>query len=101
RSLQREHALPTPLPAGRDPGPAVRAMFRVQDAQLAAAIQQLPDDMRAVIVRRVFQQEPFEVVAQALNRSPGAARVLWTRALRRLRELLGADGNNRSPESSP
>jgi RNA polymerase sigma-70 factor (ECF subfamily) len=73
------------------PGPEGQAILHEQDARLAEALAALPEDMRAVIVRRVFRQEPFEVVAAALVRSPGAARVLWTRALRRLRELL-ADG---------
>jgi hypothetical protein len=44
--------------------------------------------MREVIVRRVFYQEPFDVVARAMDRSPGAARVLWTRAIRHLRQTL-------------
>jgi hypothetical protein len=33
-------------------------------------------------------------VAQALGRSAGAARVLWTRALRRLRELVAGEASN-------
>jgi DNA-directed RNA polymerase specialized sigma24 family protein len=49
--------------------------------------------MREVVVRRVFDQQPFEVVAQALDRSPGATRVLWTRALRQLRDALPADAS--------
>ncbi len=70
------------------PTPEELAQLREEDARLAAALAQLPDAMRAVIVRRVFHREPFEAVAQALGRSPGAARVLWTRALRRLQQLL-------------
>jgi RNA polymerase sigma-70 factor, ECF subfamily len=70
------------------PTPSEQALLHEEDARLAAAIAQLPSDMRTVIVRRVFHQEPFEVVAGALGRSPGATRVLWTRALRRLRPLL-------------
>ena len=46
--------------------------MREQDARLAAALDVLPADMRLVIVRRVFHQEPFETVARALDRSPGA-----------------------------
>jgi DNA-directed RNA polymerase specialized sigma24 family protein len=47
--------------------------------------------MREVIIRRVFHRQPFPRIAEALGRSPGAARVLWTRALRQLRRSLAAD----------
>jgi RNA polymerase sigma-70 factor (ECF subfamily) len=88
RSPDREDAWPAEHPAEQAPGPAVEAVLHEEDARLAAALEALPDDMRAVVVGRVFQREPFEVVARALGRSPGAARVLWTRAVRRLRQML-------------
>ena len=68
--------------------PLDEAMDREHAARLAAAVEALPEAMRDVVVRRVFYQEPFDVVARAVGRSPGAARVLWTRALRCLRETL-------------
>jgi RNA polymerase sigma-70 factor (ECF subfamily) len=69
-------------------GPVSCALEREQTLRLAAAVEDLPDPMREVIVRRVFHQEPFDVVAGDMNRSPGAARVLWTRAIRQLRQTL-------------
>jgi hypothetical protein len=33
----------------------------------------------------------FAVLARSLGRSSGSARVLWTRALRRLRQVLSGD----------
>ena len=72
-------------------GPATDILLRERDARLAAALEALPEDMHTVVVRRVFHREPFPVVARALGRSPGATRVLWTRALRRLRQLLTDD----------
>jgi RNA polymerase sigma-70 factor (ECF subfamily) len=87
RSPGREGG-PLVASALNDPTPSELALLREDDARLAEAIAQLPDDMRSVIVRRIFHQEPFEIVAQTLNRSPGSARVLWTRALRRLQQLL-------------
>jgi DNA-directed RNA polymerase specialized sigma24 family protein len=48
----------------------------------------LSEAEREVVLRRVFDHEPFEEIARALGRSPGACRVVWTRALRRLRQLL-------------
>jgi RNA polymerase sigma factor (sigma-70 family) len=66
--------------------PAVnRAIDHEEARRLAAAIEDLPARMRDVIVGRVFEQRPFEEIAAGLGCSPGAARVLWTRALRRLR----------------
>jgi RNA polymerase sigma-70 factor (ECF subfamily) len=76
-------------------GPVQAAIDHEQAARLATALAALPPDMREVVLRRVFEREPFEVVAQTLGRSPGAARVLWTRSLRRLRQLL--DESSGSP----
>jgi RNA polymerase sigma-70 factor (ECF subfamily) len=70
-------------------GPAEAAMSAEHAARLAAAIEGLPAAMREVVTRRVFDGQDFETVARALGRSPGAARVLWTRAVRQLRERLG------------
>jgi RNA polymerase sigma factor (sigma-70 family) len=56
--------------------------------RLSSAVEELPNDMRTAIVMRIFHQQPWNVVAEALGRSPGAVRVLWTRAIRRLRETL-------------
>jgi RNA polymerase sigma-70 factor (ECF subfamily) len=88
RALDREQP-PCPAPADGNPGPTSALLLKEQDAQLASAIAALPADMHAVVVRRVFHQEPFESIAADLGRSSGAARVLWTRALRRLKQLLG------------
>jgi RNA polymerase sigma-70 factor (ECF subfamily) len=76
----------TAVPAA---GPVEVAMDVEQAARLAAAIEGLPAAMREVVERRVFDGQDFETVARATGRSPGAARVLWTRAVRQLREALG------------
>src|SRR5262245_30520051 len=86
RSPGRETHDPTDAQPDSAPGPDGLASLREEDARLASAIAALPPDMRAVIVRRVFHNEPFEAVAKRLGRTPGATRVLWTRALRRLHE---------------
>jgi RNA polymerase sigma-70 factor (ECF subfamily) len=91
RAVGREDPLPPSAPADGGPSPDREAVLREDDARLAEAVAGLPPDMRTVIVRRVFQQEPFEAVARALGRTPGATRVLWTRALRRLRAHLSGD----------
>jgi RNA polymerase sigma-70 factor (ECF subfamily) len=87
RSPRREAVLPEG-PADPGPSPTEEAVIHERDARLAEAIQGLPDDMRAVIVGRIFRREPFEVLARELGRSPGATRVLWVWAVRRLRQLF-------------
>jgi RNA polymerase sigma-70 factor (ECF subfamily) len=74
------------------PDPAGRLLDAEQAARLAAAVEALPEAMREVVVRRVFDRADFEAVARETGRSPGAARVLWTRAVRRLREALDNPG---------
>ncbi len=68
--------------------PLARLLDDERAALVAAAVEELPVDMRQVVVRRVFQRQPFAEVAQALGCTVGAARARWTRALRRLRQTL-------------
>jgi RNA polymerase sigma-70 factor (ECF subfamily) len=77
--------------------PDAALLGREEAARLAAAIDTLNPVMREVVVRRAFLDEPFSEVAGALGRSEGAARVLWVRALRRLRQAL--DGEAPEEES--
>jgi RNA polymerase sigma-70 factor (ECF subfamily) len=90
RSVKRE-AAGAAFPPDSSPGPETMAILNEQDARLAEAMDRLPEDMRAVVVGRVFRQESFERLAGSLGLSSGHARVLWTRALRRLRQVLSAD----------
>jgi RNA polymerase sigma-70 factor (ECF subfamily) len=55
-------------------------------AELAAQIALLPADYREVLILRNFEGLPFQDVARRMGRSPGAVRILWVRALARLRE---------------
>jgi RNA polymerase sigma-70 factor, ECF subfamily len=72
------------LPAeGTSPSLAVQR--REEAVTLADRLAQLPDDYREVLVLRNLQGLPFDVVAQRLDRSVGAARMLWLRAIERLR----------------
>jgi RNA polymerase sigma-70 factor (ECF subfamily) len=48
---------------------------------------QLPDDYRDVLVLRNLQGLPFEDVARRIDRSVGATRMLWLRAIEKLRTL--------------
>jgi RNA polymerase sigma-70 factor (ECF subfamily) len=56
--------------------------------QVADAVAQLPDDYQEVIILRNLQQLPFDEVALQMGRSRPAVQMLWTRAIRKLQEVL-------------
>jgi RNA polymerase sigma-70 factor (ECF subfamily) len=73
------------------------AAQRCEDAViLADRIAQLPADYREVLLLRNFQELPFEEVARRLERSIGATRMLWLRALEKLRSIYRAEVHSES-----
>lgn len=77
-----------------DPGssPSQRALRWEREWQLAAAVDRLADDHRRVIELRHLERLPFDEVARRMDRSPGACRMLWMRALEQLRAQLADAG---------
>jgi len=72
--------------------PSQRLLRWERELELAAAIDQLPDDQRRVVELRNIERLPFEEVARRMDRSAGACRMLWMRALENLRDRLSASG---------
>lgn len=72
-----------------DPGPSPSEPARRREAAVAVADQlaKLRPHYRDVIVLRNLQSLPFEEVAERMNRSPGAVRMLWLRAMEKLKEI--------------
>jgi RNA polymerase sigma-70 factor (ECF subfamily) len=68
--------------------PSQQAARREEEVQLAEVLARLPADYREVIILRNLEGLPHEDVARRMKRSVGATRMLWARALARLRELL-------------
>jgi RNA polymerase sigma-70 factor, ECF subfamily len=68
--------------------PSAHAVRREQAVLLADAIEKLPPAYRDVFVLRNLEHIPFDQIAARMDRSPGAARVLWKRAMDRLSQLL-------------
>jgi RNA polymerase sigma-70 factor (ECF subfamily) len=66
--------------------PAAEAVRHEQAAQMAAALARLPEDMQQVLLGRHVDDLPYAALAERLGRSEAAVRVLYTRALRRLRD---------------
>jgi RNA polymerase sigma-70 factor (ECF subfamily) len=76
------------LPAeGKSPSVAVQQ--REEAVLLADRLAKLPVDYRDVLMLRNLQSLPFEEVAQRMNRSVGATRMLWLRAIEKLRAVYG------------
>jgi RNA polymerase sigma-70 factor (ECF subfamily) len=87
RSPRRQGAVPvSPLSS-----PSAQAQRQEASAALADALARLPAAYQKVLRLRNLEGRPFEEVARRMGRTPGAVRVLWVRALGRLRRLLKED----------
>src|SRR5262245_38263584 len=84
-AVTRDEAFAEALEA--DGTPSDEVIRHEQAARLAGGLAQLPEDMRQVLLSRHMDQLPYADVAERLGRSEGAVRVLYVRALQRLREL--------------
>jgi RNA polymerase sigma-70 factor (ECF subfamily) len=71
--------------------PSEQASQREQAVLLANALQRLPDDYREAFIRRTLEHVPFETIAAEMGRSVGAVRMLWTRAVKRLTQMMEDD----------
>jgi RNA polymerase sigma-70 factor, ECF subfamily len=65
--------------------PSLAVEQREEAVVLADRLSQLPDDYREVLVLRNLQGLAFEDVAARIERSVGATRMLWLRAIEKLR----------------
>ncbi len=75
-----------------DPATSVGARLERQERErrLAEVLERLPDDYREVILLRNLEGLSHEEVARRMDRGVGAVRMLWVRALARLRREIGA-----------
>ncbi len=102
RSVGREQPLPERASSSRlelwsaGESPSQGALRNERAQLLSAALSRLPADYREVLVLRHLEGQPFADVAVRLQRSVGATRVLWARALQRLRQELGGDFSSSS-----
>jgi RNA polymerase sigma-70 factor (ECF subfamily) len=72
--------------------PSMQAQRRERVTLIADQLAKLPDDYREVIVLRNLEGLSFTEVARRMERTSGAVRVLWVRALDRFRQLLEEEG---------
>ena len=71
--------------------PAAATLRKEMEQRFLAAIAQLEDNDREMIIMRHFEHLGNSEVAQALGLSAPAAGMRYLRAIRRLRDLLGTD----------
>lgn len=71
--------------------PSLAAVRKERAVLLADALARLPEDYRELLVQRHIEERPFDEIAEQMQRSPGAVRTMWVRALRKLKEAVGAE----------
>jgi RNA polymerase sigma-70 factor (ECF subfamily) len=77
--------------AASGPSPSEAAQEHESAVRLANALSRLPEDYQTVLLLRVFEELPAEEVAQRMERSAGAVRMLQMRALTALRQAIESD----------
>lgn len=78
--------------ADRAESPSADVVRREYAVILADQLAAMPPDYREVIVLRHLQGLSFKEVAKRMDRTPGAVRMLWLRAIAHLRQQLVAEG---------
>jgi RNA polymerase sigma-70 factor (ECF subfamily) len=68
--------------------PSEHAIRHESELRLAEALARLPHDYREVLLMRNIEGLPHDEVARRMDRSAGSVRMLWVRALARLRQEL-------------
>jgi RNA polymerase sigma-70 factor, ECF subfamily len=104
RDIRREHSLDTvewsldrsaarcgDVLAQEGSCPSGQACRRERAVQLADMLARLRPDYREVIVLRDLQGLSFEEVAERMDRKSGAVRMLWLRAIEKIRQLYAAN----------
>ncbi len=89
RDLAREQVVDELAELAADSGssPSATATRHEEAARMAEALAQLPEEMQQVLLARHVDDLPHATIADQLGRTEGATRMLYLRALRRLREL--------------
>jgi RNA polymerase sigma-70 factor (ECF subfamily) len=78
------------LPAGSR-SPSAAAQQREEAVLLADRLAMLAPDYSEVLMLRNLQGLPFETIAEQMDRSVSATRMLWLRAIEKLRALYAGD----------
>lgn len=69
--------------------PGVDAASRELDDRVRRAVDRLPEGMRVPVLLRIYEGLPFDAIGQALGLPAVTVRKRYSRALSKLRDLLG------------
>jgi RNA polymerase sigma-70 factor (ECF subfamily) len=93
---------PTQALTGREESPSARLRQSESALALHAAVSRLSVEYQLVIRQHSFEKKGFDEIGKCLNRSPGAARKLWARAVEKLaKELSANDSDSVRPVRGP
>jgi RNA polymerase sigma-70 factor (ECF subfamily) len=92
QSLAQSTARLEHMLAADNSSPSQQIERREQQLLLADVLERLPDDYRRVLILRHLSGLSHAEVAKQMNRSIGAVRMLWIRALARLRDEVSGLG---------
>jgi RNA polymerase sigma-70 factor, ECF subfamily len=103
RDAGREVPLGTPGGDTQQPGGLINMLVasmttpskafsrNAREAKLNEAIEQLPEQQRDALRMRYVENLPSKEIAERLGKTDAAVRVMLTRSLKKLQELLGTD----------
>ncbi len=91
RDIARESGLQAAMAALDSATPGRAAIATEQIQRLRVALAGLSEDYRQVISLRNWECHSFAEIGQRMSRSTDAARMLWTRAVKQLGEVMGED----------
>ena len=94
----REIELEVPDPA---PLPEEQVLYEERSRAVAAAMEQLEEEFRTVLVLRVVEDLPYEQIAEILDLKVGTVKSRLARARLKLKNLLEAGNNLEKPSSNP
>ena len=86
-AIDRDSVLMEQLAVGKEPGPGSVAEQAEQSLLLAEALEQLRPEYRQVLVLRHIDGLSHEQIAEQMNRTSAATRMLWIRALESLKSV--------------
>ncbi|MBI3468872.1 MAG: sigma-70 family RNA polymerase sigma factor [Planctomycetes bacterium] len=75
------------LTAGSSSSPSAQAIRHEEADRMAEGLARLPDEMREVLLARHMDGLGHAAIAKRMGKTEAAVRMLYTRAVRRLREL--------------
>jgi RNA polymerase sigma-70 factor (ECF subfamily) len=103
RAVGRELPLLEGLEPATRPGNSPSSIVRRAEAdeELDAAIDQLPEKYRSAVLLRHQQRLSWNEVGQQLGITAEAARKIWSRAIRQLRDALQGNDVRRRSTSGP